>query len=119
MEKYCVLSGGCFWCMSKPYYEYEGIKKVYSGYCGGTEVNPTYEEVKQQKTSHMESIKLIYDDDIITYNEILEIYFDTIDPFDDGGQFIDRGYSYSLAIFYQDEFMYNLANEYIKKVKIN
>mgnify|MGYP003297348800 CR=1 FL=1 len=47
MEKYCVLSGGCFWCMSKPYYEYEGIKKVYSGYCGGTEVNPTYEEVKQ------------------------------------------------------------------------
>ena len=59
-EKYCILAGGCFWCASKPYYEYEGIKKVYSGYSGGDEINPTYEQVKKQQTKHMESIKIIY-----------------------------------------------------------
>ncbi len=120
-QKYCILAGGCFWCISKPYYEYDGILKVYSGYCGGDEENPTYEEVKHQKTKHMESIKLIYNDKIISYKEILDIYFGSIDPFDDGGQFIDRGYSYTTAIFYQDDDMLELINEYIKEYesKIN
>lgn len=116
-EKYCILAGGCFWCMSKPYYEYDGILKVYSGYCGGDEINPTYEEVKAQKTKHMESVKLIYDDTKISYKEILDIYFDTIDPFDDGGQFIDRGYSYTTGIFYQNKEMYDVAIEYIKQIE--
>lgn len=114
-EKYCILAGGCFWCASKPYYEYKGIKKVYSGYSGGDEINPTYEQVKKQQTKHMESIKIIYDENIISYKEILDIYFDTIDPFDDGGQFIDRGYSYSTAIFYQDEDMLNIIKKYIEE----
>lgn len=114
-EKYCILAGGCFWCASKPYYEYEGIKKVYSGYSGGDEINPTYEQVKKQQTKHMESIKITYDENIISYKEILDIYFDTIDPFDDGGQFIDRGYSYSTAIFYQDEDMLNIIKKYIEE----
>ena len=114
-QKYCILAGGCFWCISKPYYEYDGILKVYSGYCGGDEENPTYEEVKHQKTKHMESIKLIYNDKIISYKEILDIYFGSIDPFDDGGQFIDHGYSYTTAIFYQDDDMLELINEYIKE----
>lgn len=112
--KYCILAGGCFWCISKPYYEYDGILKVYSGYCGGDEVNPTYEQVKKQETKHMESIKLIYDENIISYKEILDIYFETIDPFDDRGQFIDRGYSYTTAIFYQNNNMLKTINEYIK-----
>ena len=98
--KHCVLAGGCFWCMAKPYYEYDGIINVYSGYSGGEEINPTYEEVKSQNTHHLECIKLIYDENIINYIDILNIYFDTIDPFDDGGQFIDRGESYTTAIFY-------------------
>ena len=116
-EKYCILAGGCFWCMAKPYYEYEGILKVYSGYCGGDEINPTYEQVKKQQTKHMESIKLIYDESIISYNEILDIYFDTIDPYDEGGQFIDRGYSYTTSIFYQNEKMQNIAKKYIKQIE--
>ena len=103
--KHCVLAGGCFWCMAKPYYEYEGIINVYSGYSGGKEINPTYEEVKAQKTSHLECVKLVYDEKTINYIDILNIYFETIDPFDDGGQFIDRGNSYTTAIFYQDEDM--------------
>ena len=118
-EKYCILAGGCFWCASKPYYEYDGIMKVYSGYCGGDEINPTYEQVKKQQTKHMESIKLIYDENIITYKEILDIYFETIDPFDDSGQFIDRGYSYSTAIFYQNDEMLKEIKDYIKKYEIN
>lgn len=112
--KYCILAGGCFWCMAKPYYDYKGIEKVYSGYSGGVEKNPKYEDVKAQKTSHMECVKIIYDDNIITYEEILDIYFETIDPFDDGGQFIDRGHSYTTAIFYQNEEMKNHINEYIE-----
>ena len=91
--------------MAKPYYEYDGIINVYSGYSGGTEINPTYEEVKSQKTSHLECVKIVYDDKIINYIDILNIYFDTIDPFDDGGQFIDRGNSYTTAIFYHDDNM--------------
>ncbi len=116
-ETYCILAGGCFWCMAKPYYEYNGIIKVYSGYCGGDEINPTYEQVKSQQTKHMESVKLIYDEAKISYKEILDIYFETIDPFDDGGQFIDRGYSYTTAIFYQNKEMYDIAKEYIKRIE--
>lgn len=123
---YCILAGGCFWCMAKPYYEYDGIINVYSGYSGGDKINPTYEEVKAQKTNHLECVKLIFDEDIISYREILDIYFDTIDPFDDGGQFIDRGLSYTCAIFYHNNFMkeeifnyiQNKENEYNKKIMV-
>lgn len=115
--KYCIVAGGCFWCMSKPYYEYDGIKTVYSGYGGGTEINPTYEDVKAQRTSHKECIKLIYDDSIISYKDILDIYFQTIDPFDDGGQFIDRGDSYAPCIFYQNAEMLQFIQAYIKDLE--
>ena len=113
--KHCVLAGCCFWCMAKPYYEYDGIINVYSGYSGGTEINPTYEEVKSQKTSHLECVKLIYDDKTINYIDILNIYFETIDPFDDGGQFIDRGNSYTTAIFYQDEEMKEVIENFLSE----
>lgn len=112
-ETYCILAGGCFWCISMPYYEIKGINKIISGFCGGTEINPTYEDVKAQKTTHMESIKIVYDESIISYKEILKIFFDNIDPFDDGGQFIDRGYSYTTAIFYQNDLMKDYILDYI------
>lgn len=115
--KECVLAGGCFWCASKPYYEYDGILKVYSGYTGGSEISPAYEDVKKQKTSHKEAIKLIYDFNIISYKEILDIYFNTIDPFDDGGQFIDRGQSYTTAIYYNNEDDKNIALDYIEDIE--
>ena len=115
---YCILAGGCFWCMAKPYYEYDGIKNVYSGYSGDKESNANYEKVKSQKTLHREVIKLEYDENIISYKEILDIYFDTIDPFDDGGQFIDRGNSYTTAIFYHSEEMKKVALDYINKIEL-
>lgn len=113
----CVLAGGCFWCVGKPYYEYEGILKVYSGFTAGKEVLPKYEEVKQQKTHHLEAIKIIYDKTIISYEDILGIYFETIDPFDGGGQYIDRGESYTTAIFYKNDNMKNQILKYIEQVE--
>ncbi len=109
----CVVAGGCFWCAGKPYYEYDGILHVLSGYTGGNKILPKYEEVKSQVTHHLEAIKLIYDKNIISYSEILDIYFDTIDPYDDGGQFIDRGESYTTAIFYNSLSMKKEILEYI------
>lgn len=120
-RKYCILAGGCFWCMARPFYDAKGILEIYSGYSGGEEVNPTYKDVKSQKTNHYEVVKVVYDDEIISYKDILDIYFNTIDPFDDEGQFIDRGKSYSPALFYQDELMYKIImaviNNYEEKFK--
>lgn len=117
-NKSCILAGGCFWCMSKPYYEYDGILKVYSGYSGGNEINPKYEDVKSQKTTHRECVKLVYDPNIISYNDILDIYFNTINPFDDGGQFIDRGDSYTTALFYNSLEMKKEIENYISNLEI-
>ena len=116
MEKYCILAGGCFWCIAGPFYDINGVKKVISGYSGGKVVNPTYEEVKSQTTGHYEVIKIIYDDKIISYNELLKVYFDNIDLFDDGGQFIDRGSSYQTAIFYHDNLMKEIASCMLRKL---
>lgn len=115
----CVFAGGCFWCASKPYYEYDGIIRVYSGYSGGNEINPKYEDVKNQLTSHFESIKIVYDKSKISFIELLDIFFFTIDPFDDGGQFIDRGNSYKTAIFYKNDEMKNVITNYIEKLQKN
>lgn len=114
---YCILAGGCFWCIAMPYYDCNGVKQVISGYAGGTEVNPTYEEVKAQKTHHLESIKIIYDTTILSYHDILSIYFDAIDPFDEGGQFIDRGESYTTAVFIKNEEMKKEASSFIKDIE--
>lgn len=110
-----VLAGGCFWCMAKPYYEYDGIVHVYSGYSGGSEIFPKYEQVKGQNTTHKECVKLVYDKSIISLKSILDIYFDVIDPFDDEGQFIDRGDSYTTAMYYHNENDYLIMKEYIQK----
>lgn len=122
----CVLAGGCFWCVGKPYYEYEGILRVFSGYTSGNKVLPIYEEVKSQSTHHLEAIKLIFDSKLITYEDILDIYFETIDPYDDGGQFIDRGESYTTCIFYNSlamkekvlNYISNFEEKYDKKVAV-
>lgn len=98
-----LFAGGCFWCMAKPYYEYDGVKRVFSGYAGGDVVNPSYEQVKTGLTRHKETVMLEYDSGIITFKELLDVYFDTIDPFDEGGQFIDRGDNYTCAIFTDDQ----------------
>ncbi len=97
------FAGGCFWCMTPIFKLYEGVSGVKSGYSGGDEENPTYEQVKKQLTGHRESICITYDENQVDYDTLLEVYFANIDPFDKDGQFIDRGLSYTLAVFYQRE----------------
>lgn len=104
-----TFAGGCFWCMVKPFDQWDGIEKVLSGYTGGHVKNPTYEMVKYEKTGHYESVEITFDATIITYQELLDIYIRQIDPTDDGGQFHDRGESYRTAIFYHDDTQKQLA----------
>ena len=99
MEK-AYFAGGCFWCITPTFRCMEGVLDVVSGYSGGDEVNPTYEDVKSQRTGHREAICVRYDPALVSYESLLQIYLDSVDPFDEGGQFIDRGFSYTLAVYY-------------------
>lgn len=96
------FAGGCFWCITPTFKNTEGVISVICGYCGGDEVNPTYEDVKKQKTQHRETIKIEYDENIVSYETLLNIFINNVDINDDGGQYIDRGRSYTLAIYYEN-----------------
>ncbi len=97
------FAGGCFWCITPTFREWKGVSQVVSGYSGGMEENPTYEAVKGQLTSHRETIRIEYDPAQVSFETLLEIFLGGVDPFDAGGQFIDRGHSYTLAVYYLDE----------------
>ena len=110
------FAGGCFWCVT-PIYRIYGVDQVVSGYSGGQEKDPSYEDVKSQKTGHRETIMLEYDPAKVSYETLLDIYFDNVDPFDPEGQFIDRGRSYTLAVYYTSEEERKLADERIQRLK--
>lgn len=101
--KQAYFAGGCFWCMVDCFYLLEGVEDVKAGYMGGNIKNPTYADVKSQTTGHMETVKVTYDENVTTYEEVLDMYWRQINPTDDEGQFQDRGSSYKTAIFYTDE----------------
>ncbi|KGR81871.1 peptide-methionine (S)-S-oxide reductase MsrA [Lysinibacillus odysseyi] len=102
MEK-ATFAGGCFWCMVKPFDQWDGIHKVTSGYMGGHIENPSYEDVKKGTSGHLEVVQIEFDPSIFSYEQLLDIYWMQIDPTDDGGQFHDRGESYKTAIFVHGE----------------
>lgn len=102
-RKTAYFAGGCFWCITPTFHEMVGVRKVVSGYCGGTEENPSYEDVKKQRTGHRETISIDYNPEMRTYRDLVQTFLKNVDPFDDGGQYIDRGHSYTLAIYYQTE----------------
>jgi len=102
-EKLATFAGGCFWCMVKPFDEQPGIISVVSGYTGGHKENPSYEEVCSETTGHFEAVQITYDPAIFSYEKLLDVFWQQIDPTDAGGQFYDRGQSYKTAIFYHDE----------------
>ena len=110
------FAGGCFWCVT-PIYKIYGVDKVVCGYSGGDEANPTYEQVKSQTTGHRETIALEYDESNVTYDKLLDIYLANVDPFDKDGQFIDKGFSYTLAIYYQNEKELALAKSKIEELE--
>ena len=110
------FAGGCFWCMT-PIFKLYGVTQVLCGYSGGTEPNPTYEEVKAQRTGHRETIALEYDPETVSYETLLDIFLENVDPFDGGGQFIDRGRSYTLAVYYGSEREQDAAAARIRRLE--
>lgn len=98
-ERTAIVAGGCFWCVESDFERVPGVKEVVSGYTGGTTQNPTYKQVTRGGTGHYEAVKIVYDDSKISYEQILHLFFRSVDPTDDGGQFCDRGHSYKTAVF--------------------
>ncbi|MYL21266.1 peptide-methionine (S)-S-oxide reductase MsrA [Halobacillus litoralis] len=98
-----TLAGGCFWCMEPPFEKLKGVHSVVSGYTGGDVENPTYEEVSSGGTGHIESVQVYFDPEVISYEQILDVFWKQINPTDDEGQFVDRGYQYTTAVFYHNE----------------
>jgi len=111
------FAGGCFWCMEDAFEKIKGIEEVISGYSGGTSINPTYKEVTYGNTGHFEVAEIIYDVDIISYREILNLYWKNIDPFDSAGQFCDKGLSYRSVTFYNNLSEKNEIEKSIKKIE--
>jgi len=109
--EYATFAGGCFWCMEPPFQNLDGVDEVIAGYTGGDTENPTYGEVSTGKTGHYEAIQVRYDPKVITYQELLDVYWRQIDPTDPGGQFADKGSQYRTAIFYHNQQQKELAEE--------
>ena len=104
-----TFAGGCFWCMQPPFEKLKGVVEVVSGYTGGTGENPTYEDYA--KKGHIEAVQITYDPSIISYKQLLDVFWRQIDPTDPGGQFVDRGPQYRSAIFYHNEEQKSLAEK--------
>ncbi|ONH64115.1 Peptide methionine sulfoxide reductase MsrA [Streptococcus parauberis] len=111
-----IFAGGCFWCMVEPFEEMSGIKSVISGYTGGHMPNPTYEDVCQGQTGHTEAVEVIFDDNQISYPDLLDIYWAQTDPTDAMGQFQDRGDNYRPVIFYTSETQKEMAEQSKEKL---
>lgn len=97
------FAGGCFWCVEADFEKIPGVIEAISGYSGGRVENPSYEEVSSGKTGHREAVKVIYDPDRISYEQLVEAFWRMFDPTDAGGSFGDRGQQYTSAIFYETE----------------
>jgi len=98
-----TLAGGCFWCMVHPFDTWPGVIQVTSGYTGGHQPNPTYEEVCSGTTGHLEAVQVVFNPKLTSYRALIDRFWQEIDPTDAGGQFADRGSSYQTAIFYHSE----------------
>jgi peptide-methionine (S)-S-oxide reductase len=98
-----VFAGGCFWCTEADFDKMPGVIKTVSGFTGGHVANPSYEQVTRGDTGHIEAVRVTYDPARISYRELADRFYRTVDPLDAGGQFCDRGYQYRTAIFVTPE----------------
>ncbi len=97
-----IFAGGCFWCVESDFDQVEGVVETTSGYTGGTVANATYKQVTRGGTGHYEAVRIVFDADVTSYDQLLYVFWRTVDPTDAGGQFCDRGDSYRTAIFATD-----------------
>ena len=114
--KEAYFAGGCFWCTEADFEKVDGVIEAISGYTGGQVANPTYKQVSEGGTGHVEAVKVVYDPAKITYEELLEVFWMHVDPTDGDGQFVDRGSQYRSAIFYANEAEHRLAEASKKKL---
>lgn len=111
MEERAVFAGGCFWCMVEPFESRAGIHSVISGFTGGQLDHPTYDQVCGNYTGHVEAVEIIFDNELVSYADLVELYWQLIDPTDDNGQFYDRGDSYRPVIFVENEAQRQIAQK--------
>ena len=111
LVKKAVFAGGCFWCVEAAFEKLSGVVEVLSGYTGGKTANPTYEQVSTGTTGHYEAIQVSYVPQQVTYQQLLDRFWKNVDPFDNYGQFVDKGSQYETAIFYGDEPERQLAEQ--------
>lgn len=111
-----TFAGGCFWCMQPPFDQTKGVKKTVVGYTGGKEKGPTYEQVSYGRTGHREAIQLMYDPAQVSYEQLVEIFWHSIDPTQANGQFADIGPQYRTAIFFHSEEQKRVAEESKQKL---
>ena len=116
-NKKAYFAGGCFWCMEESYDQVEGVLSSVSGYSGGHLKNPKYEDVIYKDTGHVEVIEVTYDPSIISYKDLLEVYWRNIDPFDSEGQFCDKGKSYRSVIFFDNKNQKELIDKSFKEIE--
>jgi peptide-methionine (S)-S-oxide reductase len=115
-EEVATLAGGCFWCIEAVFKEVKGVQRVISGYTGGKKENPTYEQVCNDNTGHAEAVDITFFPDVISYREILEIFFTIHDPTTMNRQGNDAGTQYRSAIFYHNEGQKTIAGQVIKEI---
>jgi len=110
MEK-ALFAGGCFWCMVEPFDSQPGIESVISGYAGGHVEHPTYEQVLSETTGHTEVVQITYDPEKMSFDQLVETYWEVTDPTDASGQFMDRGDNYRPVIYYYSDNQKTIAEE--------
>ena len=111
-----TFAGGCFWCMQPPFRMTEGVTDSVAGYAGGSQPNPSYEEVSTGTTGYLEAVQVTYDPEKVPYGKLVEVFWEQIDPTDSEGQFADKGSQYHTAIFYHDEEQKRVAEASKKKL---
>lgn len=111
-----TLGAGCFWCVEAVFDDLKGVADVVSGYSGGHKENPTYQEVCSETTGHAEVVQIKFDPEVISFKEILQVFFSVHDPTTLNRQGNDIGTSYRSAIFYHDENQKRVAEEVIREV---
>ena len=112
-----IFAGGCFWCMEPPYDKLDGVISTTSGYTGGSVPNPTYEQVSAGGTGHAEAVRVVYDPAKLDYEQLLDVFWDNVDPTQVDGQFCDHGDQYRTAIFYLDGEQKQLAEQSLAELE--
>jgi methionine-S-sulfoxide reductase len=110
-----IFAGGCFWCVEADFKKRPAVKDIESGYIGGESKNPSYETAA--KEGHREAVRIWYDPEETSYKQLVAHFFGTHDPTDPGGSFADRGHTYTSAIYYQEDFQKQVAQQAIKTLE--